>query len=141
MTKSASVDAPGHLWLLALLLLVWHALLAADYIIARFTLGIDLPSIDPVLMASPTWSQIAWALAVWTGLAGAIFALIRDDAAVLLFFAAFVGALLALIGVEMSTPPELVLGYPRYAVYAVLLLVPLIGWIYTRAMKRAGALH
>ncbi|WP_209425748.1 hypothetical protein [Pararhodobacter sp. SW119] len=141
MTKSASADAPGHLWLLAVLLLVWHALLAADYTIARFALGIDLPSIDPVLMAGPTWTQIAWALAVWTGLAGAIFAMLRDDAAVLLFFAAFIGVLVALIGVELSAPPELVLGYARYSVYAALLLVPLIGWIYTRAMKRALVLH
>ena len=141
MTKSVSADAPGHLGFLAFLLLLWHAALAADYVIARFSLGIDLPSIDPVLMAGPTWAQIAWALGVFLGLAAAIFAMMRDDAAVLLFFAAFAGVLVALIGVERAAPPETMLGFPRYAVFAVLLVVPFIGWVYTRAMKRAHVLH
>jgi hypothetical protein len=141
MTKTVSTAAPAHLGLLAALLLVWHGLLAADYLIIRLSMHFDLPSLDAALEGSAIWAQIGWAMGVWLGLAAAISALLRDDAAVLLFFAAFCGMVAAVVGAELAEPPAELLGLPRYAVFGALVLVPLVGWIYARTMKRAGVLH
>lgn len=131
---------PAHLGLLAGLL-IWHALLAADYVIARLGLALDLPSLDPVFAALPGWVQIGWALGIWMGLAAAIFALIRDDAAVLLFFGAFLGMAVAVAGAELAGARGEIFGLNRLAVFLPLVLVPLLGWVYTRSAKRAGLLY
>jgi hypothetical protein len=141
MPSPATAAAPTHLVLLGLLLFVWHVLLALDYVIARFGLAVDLPSVDIVFTVVPGWAQVGWALGIWLGLVASIFAMMRDDAAVLLFFAAFVGMLVAVIGAETSRPPAEILGLHRHAVFGPLVLVPLVGWIYTRSMKRARVLH
>ncbi len=141
MTNSVTAPAPAHLALLAGLFLIWHGILAADYVIERFALAVDVPSLDAIFFTTPVWARVGWAMGVWLGLVAAVFALMRDDAAVLLFFTAFLGVLAAVIGAEIAGLPMEILGINRYAVYAVLLLVPLIGWLYTRGMKRAGVLH
>ncbi len=140
MTNSASA-APAHLAPLAFLLLIWHGALAADYLIVRFAMDFDLPSLTTAIEVSPVWARIGWALGVWLGLIGALFAMMRDDAAVLIFFAAFLAMLLAVVGAELAGLPEMLFGLHRHATLGALVLVPLIGWIYTRTMKRAGVLH
>ncbi len=141
MPKSVTASAPAHLTLLAFVFLLWHGVLAADYVIERFGLALDMPSLDAVFFTSPVWARVGWAMGVWLGLVASICALMRDDAAVLLFFAAFLGVLASVIGAEIAGIPMEIRGVNRYIIYAALLLAPLIGWIYTRAMKRAGVLH
>jgi len=141
MTRSVSATAPGHLVFLAVLFLIWFTVLAADYLIVRFALPVDVPSLDAAFRWTPGWAQVGWALNIWLGLVASIFALMRDDAAVLLFFAAFLGALAAVLGGVIVGLPPLILGINQWAVFAAVLLVPLIGWIYTRSMKRARILH
>ena len=141
MSKTDSAAVPGHLGFLAFLFLIWHGALAVDYLLVRFPMGLDLPSLQPAVEGAPGWARISWALGIWLGLIAAIFAMMRDDAAVLLFFAACIGMAVAVVGAELSSPPELLFNLPRQAVYAALVLVPFFGWIYTRAMKRAAVLH
>ena len=140
MTNSDTA-APAHLGLIAFLLLVWHGVLATDYIVVRFGLGLELPSLTLAMESGAVWARIGWALGVWLGLIAAIFAMMRDDAAVLIFFAAFLSFVAAVLGAEMAGLPAELLGLPRHGVLGLLVLVPLIGWIYTRSMKRAGVLH
>ena len=82
---------------------------------------------------------------VWLGLLAAVFLLFRDDASVLLLFAAAVAMLATLVGVIASggavalSGPLAALGWP--GLVACLALVPLLGWLYARWQKRRGALH
>jgi hypothetical protein len=140
MRRPFATAAPAHLGVLTILFLVWHLLLAIDYVIVRFDLAQLDPSLDAVFTLAPGWAQVAWALGVWLGLIASLFMLFRDNAAVLVFFAAFVGMVVAVIGAERMAMPVDFLGLPRFAVYALLIAVPLIGWLYTRTMKRARVL-
>lgn len=139
-----TAPAPSHLFPVALLLLLWHGVLAADYVIDRFALGsADWPALMAALPLDALWLRVVWALGVWLGLAAAFFLALRDDASVLLFFAA-AGAEAALVAGLMSAgaaAPDLPLPLPLNALLAALVLVPLLGWIYARALNRAGALH
>lgn len=124
----------------SLLLLVWQGLLAADYAITRFELG--APG-WPVLMASlpldALWLRVVWALGVWLGLGAAFFLMIRDNAAVQLFFAAAASFGALAVGLLMGAPP--VIFVPLPALLALLVLVPLAGWLYARRLNQRGLLR
>lgn len=128
-----TAPAPAHLLPIALMLLIWHGLLGADYVIARFGLGQpDWPSLMPGLPLGAIWLQVAWSLGVWLGVAAALFLALRDDASVLLFFAAAVAELALAVGLFPAVAPALLVA---------LVLVPLLGWFYARALNRRGVLH
>lgn len=137
----ARSSRPGHLLFLALALLVWHGALAADYLALRFAPGGDWPGLLPLLPVAALWVSVAWSLGVWLGLAGAVFLTLRDDAAVLLLFAAMAAMAAAQVGLARAEPPETVFGLPWPAVSIALAVVPLAGWLYARGQKRRGILH
>lgn len=137
----ARPSRPGHLPVLALALLVWHAALAADYLALRFAPDAGWPGLLPLMPAGALWVGVAWALGVWLGLAGAVFLALRDDASVLFLFAAMVAMTAAQLGLAGAAAPERVFGLPWPAVSIALAVVPLAGWLYARAQKRRGILH
>ncbi|MCC5989806.1 MAG: hypothetical protein JJT95_19225 [Pararhodobacter sp.] len=132
---------PAHLSAVALFLILWHGVLAGDYLNTRFELAEDVQGVMALLPVGPLWSEVGWAMSVWLGLAGALFLLFRDDAAVLLLFAAAVAMLVALGGLWGVLAPEALTGWPLAALLPALALVPLAGWLYARGLKRRGLLH
>jgi hypothetical protein len=126
--------------LISFALMLWHLALGADYLNGRFALTADAPQLMAALVLPQLWAIVAWGLAVWLGLAAAVFLLFRDDAAVLLLFAAAVSALVAGVGDVLAGGAGDLLGLPRLAVLAALVVVPLLGWIYTRARHASGHL-
>ncbi|MCB1388725.1 MAG: hypothetical protein H6898_17235 [Rhodobacter sp.] len=137
-----TAPAPAHLLPFALLLLIWHGLLGADYVIQRFALGADdWPALMPLMPLDAMWLQVTWALGVWLGVAAAAFLALRDDASVLLFFAAAAFELAMSVGVYLAAPPVTMLPVPLPLLLGLLVLVPLFGWLYARALNRRGVLH
>jgi len=136
---------PWHLLPVALLLVLWYGAIALEYLNQRFGLFTAAPELVSTLPLEALWLKVVWAMAVWLGLLGAVFLLIRDDASVLLIFAAAVSMLATLGGivsggaVVVVTGPLAGLGWPGLAIG--LALVPLLGWLYARWLKRRGALH
>lgn len=136
---------PWHFLPVALLLVLWHGALAFDYLNLWFELFAPAPAVMPALPLEALWLKVGWAMAVWLGLLAAVFLLFRDDASVLLLFAAAVAMLATLVGVIASggavalSGPLAALGWP--GLVACLALVPLLGWLYARWQKRRGALH
>lgn len=126
--------------LVAAVLVIWHLALAGDYLNARFVWDPSLPTLTGLWVLTPLWVDVAWGMAVWLGLAGALFVAARDDAGVLLLFAAGVAALAAGFGDMRAGGTDAALGLPRLAVWAVLTLVPLAGWVYARARHASGHL-
>jgi hypothetical protein len=126
--------------LMTVVLVLWHLALGADYLNARLGVMADLPQLTAALVLPQLWATVAWGLAVWLGLAGALFVMFRDDASVLLLFAAAVAAAVGGAGDVLAGGAGLLLGLPRMAVLAALVAVPLIGWIYTRARHASGHL-
>ena len=139
MAQSAPLR-PAHLSAVALILILWHGVLAADYLNERFALVADMPGVMALFPIGPLWAEVAWALGVWLGLAGALFLLFRDDAAVLLMFGAAVAMLAAMGALWSMLTPEALLAWPLAALIPPLVLLPLAGWLYARGLKRRGLL-
>lgn len=133
---------PLHLMPVALALLLWQGLLAADYTITRFALG---EAGWPVLMAGlpmeALWLRVTWALGVWLGVGAAGFLVLRDNASVLLFFGSALGFALAGAGMILSAQPVLLLPLPLPAIVATVVLLPLAGWIFARGLNKRGVLR
>ena len=134
-----------HFLPVALLLVLWHGALAFDYLNLWFDLFAPAPAVMPALPLEALWLKVGWAMAVWLGFLAALFLLISDDASVLLMFAAAVAMLLTLAGIAGETGAAAIsgplgaLGWPGLA--GGLALVPLLGWLYARWLKRQGVLH
>ncbi|MCB1395701.1 MAG: hypothetical protein KDJ98_06920 [Rhodobacteraceae bacterium] len=135
-----TVPAPSHLVPLALLLLIWHGALGADYVIERFSLGQPgWPALMAAMPLDSLWLQVAWAMGVWLGFGAAFFLVLRDDASVLLFFAAALA--FAAVAAGTYAIPAAGVALPLPAVLAALVLVPVLGWLYARTLNRRGVLH
>lgn len=132
--------APPSHWPAALILLIWHGLLAADYLLTR--LGIPgAPALMGQMPLDAMWLGLVWAAGVWLGLLAALFLLMRDNAAVLLFFAAAASFAALAAGLAFNAPPVLLLPVPLPALLALLILVPLAGWIHARRLNQRGLLR
>ena len=137
-----TAPAPSHLPLVAAILLIWHALLVADYAIDRFALGQeDWPALMPLMPLDATWLLVVWAMGVVLGLLASLFLAMKDDASVLLFFAAAVSMAALAVGAFLNAPPVLLLPVPLWLILGLLVLLPLGGWLYARALNRGGVLH
>jgi hypothetical protein len=136
----APPPTPTALVPIALVLLLLHAILGADYIIERFQLGNpEWPGVMRYLPLEGLWQKVVYALAVWLGFAAAFFLVIRDNASVLLFFATTVAGV-ALAAALYATPaPGLFIPLP--GLLGAMVIVPLLAWIYARALNRNGVLH
>lgn len=128
--------APPSALPVALLLLAWHGLLAADYALTRFAPGQGWPALMAQLPLDALWLKVAWALGVWLGLAAAFFLVLRDNASVLLFFAAAASFAAMAAGLVLAAPPVLLLPVPLPALLAALVLVALGGWLHARRLNR-----
>ncbi|MCC5999771.1 MAG: hypothetical protein JJU19_02775 [Pararhodobacter sp.] len=141
MPHPVTTARPAHLTFVALVLIVWHAALAADYLNLRFALVPDAPQVMSLLPFQAIWAHVAWAMTVWLGLAGALFLLWRDDAAVLLLFTAAVTMVVALAGLAGIVALPALAEMPLAALVPALVIVPLGGCLYARGLKRAAVLH
>ncbi|PVH30594.1 hypothetical protein [Pararhodobacter oceanensis] len=136
----APPPTPATLVPISLVLLLFFGILGADYILERFALGDpDWPALMRTLPLEAVWLKVAWAMTVWLGVAAAFFLLIRDNASVLLFFAAMIAALVLSAGLYAT--PAAATALPMGAVLATLVIVPGLGWIYARALNRKHLLH
>ena len=140
MAQTQTPERAPLLPLMTALLLLWHLALAADYANARFVMDADLPQLTAALVLGQLWSVVGWGLAVWLGLAGALFMVWRDDASVLLLFAAAVSAAVAVTGDLLAGGTGDLLGMSRLAVLVALVAVPLVGWLYALARHASGHL-
>jgi len=130
--------APAALTVLALVTTLAFGALAGDYLNLRFDLRPDLPSIAMAADLSQVWARVGWLLAIWLGLAGALCLWVREDAAVLIFFGAAVGALVALAG--LARPPG---GLPEMSGLALVggvAALAVLAWIWARALRIGGYL-
>lgn len=131
---------PAAMVPITMIFLILHGILGADYVIARFQLGAPgWPGLISVLPLVALWLKVAWAMGVWLGLAAAVFLLLRDNASVLLFFAALVSNLALVAGLIAAQAPGLIVPLP--VLLAALVVVPALGWMYSRALNRKGVLH
>jgi len=117
---------PGWFWAVAVFALVWEGFGCAQYLMA-VTQGVE---------ALPGWVMAAFAIAVWSGLAGAVALLMRRRRAVTFLLVSLAAALIQYGYVFVALPVQ-VLGIGVVAVpIAVLVVGGLLLWFARDAARR-----
>lgn len=89
----------------------------------------------------PGWVVFTWAIAVWGGVIGAIFLLLRKSIAVWLFLASFVAMLITTFQNYVLSNGMEAVGDTFSLVFTAIIIVIGIGlFLYSRAMLRRGVL-
>ncbi len=136
-------ETPWHHWPVAILALAWHLLGAADYLLAKLEYGPYLSAFTPDQIAwfagLPLWIDIAWAVAVWVGLAGAWSLMRRGAQAALLLALALAGLIVLAAGLLLVAEPPLGAVAGAAGVYAILgaIAAEVLFFLYARAMHVA----
>lgn len=138
--------APLHLWVVGVLALLWNGFGCFNYSMAQMRNEAWLAAATPAQRAYfesfPAWSDAAWALGVWGGLAGAVLLLMRSRYASIAFAVSILGvAGTTLYQFVLSSPPsDMVSGFGlilHLAIWAIALFL----LFYALRMRRSGLLR
>jgi hypothetical protein len=136
---------PWHLWVVGFVGLLWSAMGAMDYIMTKTRNEEYMSAFTPEQLeffyGLPVWVVAAWAIAVWGGVVGAMFLLLRKTWAVQLFLASFIAMVITTIHNYVLSNGLEVIGDTFSLVFsAVIFLVALGLWLYARAMQQRGVI-
>lgn len=97
MSGGQTVRTPWHLWVVAVLALLWNSFGCVDYFMTQTRMdewfaqmGMTAAQVE-YFKAMPMWTHAAWAIGVWGGALGAILLLLRRKLALPVFVASFLG--------------------------------------------------
>ena len=133
---------PWHLWIVALLMIVWNGFAAFDFTASYthyepYMAQVAAPVKDH-LYALPRWTFAIWGLATWSGLVGSMMLLLRRADAVSLLGLSAAGAA-ALLVVAIRYPAPAGGTDPKFA--SLIVAVAVLLWLYASAMRKRGVLH
>ena len=137
--------APLHLWIVGAVTLLWNAVGAIDYVAMQLRIAPYMSRFTPEQLeyfdGFPAWTVAAWALGVWGSLLGSLFLLLRRRWAVWLFGIAIAGLAITTLHNFVLTDGAAVMG-PEAAVFsAVIWVIALFLFFYSRAMAKRGVLR
>lgn len=136
---------PWHLWLVAIIAVLWNAMGAYDYVATQLQLEFYVSQFTAEQLeyfsGFPAWMVTAWAVAIWASVLGSVGLLLRKAWAVWLFGAALVGLLVSSIYNFVLNDAAAVIG--QTAVYFTVLIwvIALLLFFYARAMASRGVLR
>lgn len=139
-THAANKPSLGF-WITGLAALVWNLIGAAMwYLQVNMSAGQLAAMTDAqrqVYEATPAWLNIAFAVAVFAGVLGALGMLLKKKWAATMFLLSLTGLLVQLIGAYVVTPAWAAYGMAGLAMPAVLLAIALfLLWYANRAQAR-----
>ena len=135
--------APGHLWAVGTISLLWNAFGCYDYVMSKLSpethfrdMGLG-PETIAYMQAFPAWLTVFWALGVWGSLAGSVLLLARSALAVPAFAISLLGLAVSQ-GAQLLwlTPPQ----PPPVAMVVTIWGALMFFLAYALRMKRAGVL-
>lgn len=142
--NSPSVRTPRHLWITAILSLLWNAVGAFDYSATQMRLESYMSQFTPEQLAYfysfPAWAVAAWAIAVWSSLLGSVGLLLRKRWAMWLFGLAIVGMALTTLYNFVLSDGLALMGSGALIFSAVIWAIALFLFFYSRAMTERGVL-
>lgn len=140
------MKAPWHLWVIAIVSLLWNSGGAFDYYMTHTRneayMGEFTPEQLDYFYSYPTWSVATWAIGVWLSVAGSILLLFRSAMALWAFILSFVGMFLTSVysfGLAEVSMTEIA-GPEAQIFMAAIVLVGLFLIWYARRMKIVGVL-
>ena len=135
---------PWHVWLVGALAVLWNGFGALDYVMTQTQNADYLAQMTPeqtaLFTGMPIWATAAWAIAIWSSVAGSVLLLFRNRFAVQAF-------LLAIAGMAISFYHNLVLesgadimGTPGVIMTAIIVAIAIALWAYARWLRRHGVI-
>ena len=136
---------PKHLWIVAILALLWNAMGAYDYLMtqtrnAAYMSRFTQEQLD-FFHGFPAWVDSAWAIAVWGAVLGSILLLLRNRFAMHVFAVSLVAMVLTTVHNYVLDDGLAVMGGPGPVIFSVVIFVVGVALVfYSRAMTRRGVL-
>jgi len=135
---------PVHLWVVAILAVLWNSVGAFDYVATRYRIESYMSQFSEAQLeyfyAFPAWMGAAWAVGVWGALLGSLGLLLRKAWAVWLFGLSLLGLAGSTVYNFVLSDGAAVMGENAVAFTAVIWAIALILFFYSRAMAKRGVL-
>jgi len=135
---------PRHLWIIAVVTLLWNLMGAFDYLMTQtenvqYLSQFTQEQLD-YYHGIPTWFEVFWALAVWGAVVGSILLLLRRSLALPVFAVSFISMVItAVYSYGFSNGYEL-MGAGGFMFSLAIFVVALFLVLYSRAMAMRGVL-
>lgn len=135
---------PIHLWIVAVLSLIWNAGGAWDYLARHLGVEGYLDNLTAeqleLFTGFPWWTNAAWAAGVWFAVAGSLALLLRKRQAMWLFTGSLLGMLVTSFHNFVLHDGLAIMGTTGAIFSAVIFLVAILLIFYSRAMARRSVL-
>jgi hypothetical protein len=136
---------PAHLWVVAVVAILWDAMGAFDYTATQLGLDFYMSQFTEEQLdyfySFPAWADGAWAIAVWSSLLAACGLLLRKAWSIPLFGLALVGLLVTTVYNFGLSDGAAIMGEGATVFTAVIWLVATGLFVYSRTMARRGVLR
>lgn len=147
MTEEQTATAsrtPWHLWVVGILAFLWNGMGAVDYLMTETRNEAYMSKFTPEQLdffyGFPAWVVAFWAIAVWGGLLGSIFLLLRKRFAVQTFLVSFVAMVITSIRNYGFADGLAVTGGFGLVFSLIIFVFALLLYFYARAMRDRGVL-
>ncbi len=139
------VKTPVHLWIVAIVSLLWNAMGAFDYLATKLRIEFYIAQFTPEQLdyfyAFPAWMVVAWAIGVWGSFFGSVALLLRKSWAIWLFGASIAGLAVSTVYNFIFMDGAEVMGSGAVIFTAVIWVIALLLFFYARAMDKRGVLN
>lgn len=139
------IPTPLHLWLIGVVSLLWNVMGAYDYLMTETRNAAYMERFTPEQLAYfygfPGWYVALWAIAVWGGVLGSVFLLLRRGWAAPVFLYSFLSMVITAVYSFAFTDGMKVMGTGGLVFSLAIFLVSLGLWLYARAMRGRGVLN
>jgi hypothetical protein len=140
-----NVKAPVHLWIVAVLAILWNAVGAFDYVATHYNLEFYMSQFSAeqleYFQSFPAWEVAAWAIAVWGALLASFGLLLRKAWAAWMFGLSILGLAVSSLYTLVLTNGREIMGSEGTIFTAVIWVIALFLFFYARAMAKRGVLR
>jgi hypothetical protein len=141
-----SAKAPWHIWVVGAVSLLWNSVGAMDFVMTETKNKAYMSSFTPAQLefyyGFPLWLVAAWGIAVWGGVLGSLFLLLRKRLAVYFFVASLICIVLTSIrNFFFSNGMEIMGGVGSLIFSALIFAIGVLLLLYARSMSRRAVLN
>lgn len=141
MATTPNTRVPGWFWIVAVLALLWEAAGVASYLGQVYGATATDENQRRLIESTPAWVTGAYAVAVFSGLAGAVALLLRRRWAVALLTLSLIAALLQFGWVILFSEAARLLGSGALVLPIVVMVVAALLVAFARSARRRGWLR
>jgi hypothetical protein len=143
--SEAPQAAPIHLWIVAIIGLLWNAMGCFDYVMTQTENEAHMANFTEAQLeffySHPSWIVVAWAVAVFAGLLGSFLLLIRKKLAVPVLVISLIAMLMTSIHGYIIRDGLEVVGTAGAVFTAIIAVFCVFLVVYSRAMAARGVLR